>query len=660
MDEYWVCQHCRSLNRAGAGKCYSCRNKFGSKPKPAPAAVRDAAAPGGPAGPAPALGSLPAASQSSPPAYFSRPVILPTPDAAPVAAAGETRAQRHLPNPLSSIERRISAALAVRPIVEVTGLGYVTAGLLAFVFAIGGLLTMGGLPAATYALQHADVPGGWAQLTAGQQGSLKTLAIGEAIAAAVALILLSAFVGLSTHNTTGLGAEVTLLMPRTGTTMWLRVAWVHVRIAVGLLLPTALIWYGYELPGLIAAVLAIEIAQRHLDSMLDWLERPARHLPDLYRKLGVNSSKGSPLASLWAILFWVANLSAICVYLIVPLGFAISSGLNASGHDEIQLWRAAGYGPGQLAIAAIVAVFAVSTAGTLLTMTALVVGLVGRQRTRRTAVRVGRSRSWLARPGQGSYGSGMAPNAAGMAGAGGLGSAAGAMAGASYLDEDRLVERYPNGTLPPGYAPEEGGFAAAASLRTGPTPEPWQDPRLDADLDPRNDPRPDPREDPRMAPETGPRVDPREDPGLDPRLAALGAAPQAGSRPAPPPWPGTDLPPEAPHILTPTPGIAHPRPPAQTPPIPPAPHTAPPDQPIGRTGPTGGYLASRLGTDRLPPTGLINRMNAQAEGSAGAPGTGAPTNPAGGDQASLNSPSTTSSSSPWDASPDDSSEPPSL
>src|SRR5512141_1419740 len=33
VDEYWVCQHCRSLNRAGSGRCYSCKKKFGSKPK---------------------------------------------------------------------------------------------------------------------------------------------------------------------------------------------------------------------------------------------------------------------------------------------------------------------------------------------------------------------------------------------------------------------------------------------------------------------------------------------------------------------------------------------------------------------------------------------------------------------------------------------------
>ena len=36
VDEFWVCAHCRSLNRAGTSKCYSCREKYGSKPKEVP------------------------------------------------------------------------------------------------------------------------------------------------------------------------------------------------------------------------------------------------------------------------------------------------------------------------------------------------------------------------------------------------------------------------------------------------------------------------------------------------------------------------------------------------------------------------------------------------------------------------------------------------
>ncbi len=491
VDEYWVCQHCRSLNRAGASKCYSCRNKFGSKPKPPPQSTQTAA-PGMPGGPPPPLGSLPAAAQSTPPAYFSRPVALPTPAAQPAAAAVQ-QSGRHLSSPVAAIERRISAALAVRPVVAVTGLGYVTAGLLGLIFALGGLLTSIGLPAATYALQHADLPAGWAQLSAGQQSGFRSLVGVEVVLALLALATFSVFVGLSTHNTTGLGSEVTLLMPRRAGTIWPRLVWVQIRIAIGLLLPAVLIWYGYELPGLIAAVVAIEIAQRHLDDMLDWLETPAKHLPDLYRKLGTNASKGSPLAALWAILFRVANLAAIGVFLVAPLGLAIATGLTTSGRD-FKLWHAAGYGPGQLAVAALAAILAVSVATTLLATIALVLGLVSRQRIRRTMARVGRSRSWLARPGQGTYGPGIMPPPAGAQAAAAAG--VGALAGGMYLDEDRMVERLPQGMRPTEYPDDQPGYGPGSPLRAAPGQDPRMDPRLDPRLDPRVDMRPDPRLDP--------------------------------------------------------------------------------------------------------------------------------------------------------------------
>ena len=34
MAQYWVCQSCKSLNRAGASRCYSCKANFGSTPAP--------------------------------------------------------------------------------------------------------------------------------------------------------------------------------------------------------------------------------------------------------------------------------------------------------------------------------------------------------------------------------------------------------------------------------------------------------------------------------------------------------------------------------------------------------------------------------------------------------------------------------------------------
>ena len=55
----------------------------------------------------------------------------------------------------------------------------------------------------------------------------------------------------------------------------------------GLIVPAALVWQDYVIPGLMAGIVAVEIAHHHLDDQSSWLNRPARHLPDLYIKLGV-------------------------------------------------------------------------------------------------------------------------------------------------------------------------------------------------------------------------------------------------------------------------------------------------------------------------------------------------------------------------------------
>ena len=110
----------------------------------------------------------------------------------------------------------------------------------------------------------------------------------------------SAFLGFSTHNATGLGADQPLLAPYEAGTCWKSVIWAQVRIAAGLIVPALLLWRNYTIPGLIAAVVAVEIAHRHLDSGADWLMRPNRHLPDLYAKLGMEGSMSSPMAWAWS------------------------------------------------------------------------------------------------------------------------------------------------------------------------------------------------------------------------------------------------------------------------------------------------------------------------------------------------------------------------
>src|SRR5664280_3135701 len=75
VDEFWVCQHCKSLNRSGTGRCYHCRQKFGSAPKPTAELNRTSGAPGPTSMPTGQLSVGPL------PPYLARPTALgaPTP-----------------------------------------------------------------------------------------------------------------------------------------------------------------------------------------------------------------------------------------------------------------------------------------------------------------------------------------------------------------------------------------------------------------------------------------------------------------------------------------------------------------------------------------------------------------------------------------------------
>ena len=663
MDEFWVCQHCKSLNRMGSGKCYSCGRKFGSKPleaegsRQAVAAVTlpplDARAP---AKAPPAAKAGPAAPYVVPnadalPSYLSRPAS-PANVAMPYLTDAEPKGR--LPSPTRFIERRIARALSVRPIVSVAAIGWFTIVSLVVVTVVGGLLAMTGLPAIAYALQHADLPGGWNQLSAGQQSFAKTFAIAEIAAFLVALVSFSLFVGLSTHNVTGLGAGVTLLMPRSGGTIWPSLVWVHLRMAFGFIAPVLLIFYGYELPGLILAILVVEVLQRHSDDAFDWLERPANHLCELHRKLGIESTKTSNLATVWATAFRTANLSAALLYLLPAFGLTAAVAMRVSGH-ELALWQETGNGPGQLAFLVVIATLGVSAVLTLLTTMVMVLGLMARQRTRRTLVRVGRSRSWTARPGEG-----YAAGAAGVGGFGGVAAGAAGDFGDGLFDQDRVIERRVPGTLP--------GYASPTPAAT-PTPTPSQAGRWPGGQE--------------FAPET-----PATWPGARPLAPEPGRWPgaQAPAPETPPAWPGdrplTPItaapfvpPPFVPPPFVPAPAAPFVAPPAVSPPAVPPPAFAPPPLPAPRPpamSPADSAAAlfrrSEGGTPR--PGGIMSRVQsglaAQAQRAAqsvdseaqenGAPSSGAPSPDLwpGGDQASLNSPSTTSS---W--SPDEPSEPPS-
>jgi hypothetical protein len=456
VDEFWVCQHCRSLNRAGTGKCYSCRNKYGSKPKEAGSLGKSAAAP------APSTAASIADFRSAPPppspapAPFTRPVALgavPAPYAAPVGAARGPMAAAHgtalgayrrpspVLNPIAALRGRIAGSLAMRQSVSVAWLGYVTAALLVVVLALGAILAITVMPVATYLLAHANAGDAWAQLSAGRQGSLASLSIAFAAAAALALLCFSVFLGLTTHNATGLGADQPMLTPYGAGLCWAGAIWAQVRITVGLVVPAALIWRGYVIPGLVAAIVAVEIAQRHLEDAGGWLSRPYRHLPDLYAKLGIEGSISSPIAWIWSGCFRIANAMVIAVACIPMLGVALVGASTLSGRSDVIGWQSTGLGAAQITVALLVASLLGWTAISVALLVPITLGLVRRQRTRKTLVRVGRARSWVARPGQGQYAG--PPNA--------LGNYDG-------YDEDRIVERVPGA----GSGPEGPGAGGAA------------------------------------------------------------------------------------------------------------------------------------------------------------------------------------------------------
>lgn len=430
MEEFWVCQNCKSLNRAGSGRCYSCRAKFGTRgPEPQAVSRNAPAAAPPPQGPVPDFG----AASTQAPQYGRLAAVTPATTAAG-AFATAPRGSSRFPNPIAAVKRRIASSLSTRQSVSVTPLGYATVVLLVLLLAVGALWLLAVMPVAADLLQHADAAAAWAQLSPSRQGFVESLSIAVLVVGAATLLCFSVFVGLTTHNATGLGADQPLLSPYDAAGCWGHLLFTQARIAVGLIVPAALIWQGYVIPGLLAGIVAVEIAHRHVDDQSSWLSRPARHLPDLYIKLGVQGSSSSGLASLWSACFRIANAMAILVAALPALvltAFAIAA---LTGRGDVVTWQSSGLGAWQLATALLVGNLVGWTAAAVALFVPITIGLVRRQRVRWTLVRVGRSRSWLARPGEGGYSPGSKPQPTGDDDID---------IDVDIDDEDRIVERLP-------------------------------------------------------------------------------------------------------------------------------------------------------------------------------------------------------------------------
>jgi hypothetical protein len=348
------------------------------------------------------------------------------------------------------VRGRIARSLAMRQSVSVAWLGYLTSALLGVALVLGAVAAMTLLPVATNLLQHADPGSAWAQLSSAQVGSLESMSIALATVSALALLCFSVFLGLTTHNATGLGADQPMLTPYRAGLCWSSAIWAQVRIVVGLVVPAVLMWRGYVIPGLVAGIVAVEIAQRHLEDAGGWLTRPYRHLPDLYAKLGVEGSISSPIAWIWSGCFRIATVMVIAVACIPMLGVALAAASSFAGRSDIIGWQSTGLGAAQITVAVLVASLLGWTAISVALLVPITIGLVRRQRTRRTLVRVGRARSWVARPGEGQY--------------------IGAQTQPGHFDgydEDRLVERVPGAGAPqPG--PDDGDASSGMPGLGGP------------------------------------------------------------------------------------------------------------------------------------------------------------------------------------------------
>jgi hypothetical protein len=465
VEEFWVCQNCKSLNRASAGRCYSCKQKYGSRPEEAAPVARNVVAAPPPPSALPPLADVSSARMQYP--YLSRPVAPSSAAAGSAFVEASPRGRaRGLSNPVSAVKRRVAASLALRQSVSVSWLGYLTTILLTLLLVDGAVVVKTVLPAATDLLQHANLATAWAQLPSDQQSLTRNLAVAFGALGIVSLLCFSVFLGLTTHNATSLGAGMPMLTPYGGGMCWPVVIWTQARIAVGMIVPAALVWLNYPLLGLIAALVAVEIAQRHLDDPDGWLTRPCRHLPDLHAKLGTEGAMESPLASVWSACFRAANVLAVATYALPLLAVLLVQASALLGRNDVPGWQSTGLGPAQLGVALLVGSLVASTGAAVALLVPITLGLVGRQRTRRTLVRVGRSRSWVARPGQGGNAPQVQP--------------ATSPDEADY-EEDRIIEHYPRYASGggPGFGPDRPDSAGPdqASLYSPSTTSsfPWSD-----------------------------------------------------------------------------------------------------------------------------------------------------------------------------------------
>jgi hypothetical protein len=146
----------------------------------------------------------------------------------------------------------------------------------------------------------------------------------------------------------------------------------------------------------------------------------------------------------------MANAMAILVAAFPALALTAFVVAAMTGHKDLVVWQSTGFGPWQVAAALLVGNLIGWTAASIALLVPLTVGLVNRQRVRRTLVRVGRARSWVARPGEGGYAPGPKIQPTPYE---------------DLDDEDRIVERLPRYPTNPAADPGDAGSGFGAPPR---------------------------------------------------------------------------------------------------------------------------------------------------------------------------------------------------
>jgi hypothetical protein len=211
-----------------------------------------------------------------------------------------------------------------RQSVSVSALGYITAAMLSLVLLDGLLLVANALSTALDALQSGSPQAAWNDLDSVERGALQVLGVAFVGLGSATLLCFSVFVGLTTHNAPGLGAQTPLLTPYRAGVAWIRGMWTQAGLAFGLLVPAMLVWLGYAIPALILGIVVLEIVQRRIGDPLGWLARPSRHVADLYLSLGIDGAPSALVVTLWSACFVALNVLAIAVFALPLLGVLVS------------------------------------------------------------------------------------------------------------------------------------------------------------------------------------------------------------------------------------------------------------------------------------------------------------------------------------------------